>query len=138
MKNKIEIFKEPDQTYHFYGLMGFWFSRRNMEDWAGEWPFYNQENSTWFLCLGESNQVKGFCSLFEKNTHYLLDNVYVIPEFRKQKIATELIHVTLFQWNKSKEIRTITDNPVQEKIFKDHGFIFYGNRGKYLKYKKVI
>jgi GNAT superfamily N-acetyltransferase len=131
---KIEIFRE--ETPRFWLLMGKYFAYRSFAFEMGGWQFYTKPFSVWFIALDENDNVLGFCSAINEGRYYFFDNFYVNNEYRGIGTGSELHKIRDKEIKLlNKEIRVISDNPIQIKKYQQYGFIFNGNRGRYHKYK---
>lgn len=123
------------QDSSFYSIMGKFFAFRKYAHEMGGWQFYNKDNTVWFLMYLEDELI-GFCSLFNENTHVYFDNAYIFKEFRGHGYSRQLFDARLTcARNLQKEIRVISDNPRQIHNYIRNGFEFYGKRGRYGKYR---
>jgi len=119
----------------FWCKMGKFFAFRDYMHEMGGWQFYSKEGSIWFVATIDE-KVVGFCSLIKERTHLFFDNFYVLKQYRGQRILSLLFEKGLkVALESKKEIRAITDNPIMIKKFGSVGFEYYGNRGRYKKYK---
>jgi GNAT superfamily N-acetyltransferase len=131
-------FKIVTYTSHeddFWHKMGPFFAFRSYAHEMGGWQFYSKPGSVWFVALLH-NEVVGFCSIIQEKNHIYFDNFYVEKEHRNNGYSTILFKARLdFALSMKQEIRVITNNPIQLKRYHDHGFMLYGMRGKYSKFK---
>lgn len=127
-----------DHEDDFWSVMGKYFAFRDWAHEMGNWQFYSKPGSVWFV-LTESCGVTGFCSIINERTHNYFDNFYVMPEYRGKRLSRILWDE---RWKKAndlkREIRVISDNPVQIKRYEECGMEFYGMRGRYRKYRKIF
>ena len=139
MKNlEFKIYEENDQNKDFYAEMGEFFANRSYAKEFGGWQFYNEPNSVWFISY-ISDQIVGFCAVFNRKTHIFWDNFYILKDYRGLGISTLMIKKRFLYCQKfKKEIRSITDNPIQMKNYKKIGMVEYGKRGRYTKYRNKV
>lgn len=124
-----------EETTAFYADMGKYFAHRSYAHEMGGWQFYTKPGSIWFLAKSKG-VVVGFCSAINEGKYWLFDNFYVEKGYRGQGIASELHKIRCeVVFKTGKEIRVISNNPIQFKKYEQYGFIYYGNRGRYKKYK---
>lgn len=132
-----------DHEGDFYTIMGKFFANRVYAQEMGGWQFYTKEGSIWFVLLKEENNdnkkdVIGFCSIIREKTHLYFDNMYVIKEHRNKGYGNTLFNERLkYALTLNKEIRVITDNPIQINRYLKNGFIQYGNKGRYTKFRRI-
>lgn len=123
---------------NFFAYMGAFFAFRIYAQEMGGWQFYTKPGSVWFVAFDTSkDKVQGFCSIIQEKNHVYFDNMYVLPEYRGQGIS-RLLYDTRLKYAPlmGQEIRVITDNPIQLKRYRESGFIEYGKRGRYTKFKQ--
>ena len=128
----IKVFKSEYQDDKFYALMGRHFASLDIAKEL-ERQIYNKDNSVWYISTYR-NAILGFVALFDNGKYYFLDNLYVMPEFRGEGVAKELVQEIVFD-HKDKPIRCVANNPFALKIFHSLGFEEVGQNGKY---KKLI
>lgn len=129
----VKIFKE--ETPQFWILMGKYFAYRTYASEMGGWQFYTKPGSIWFIAH-ENRHVLGFCSAINEGKYYYYDNFYVNKPHRGIGIGSMLHDIRNAEIKAlQKEIRVISDNPIQIKKYKENGFVFFGMRGKYHKYR---
>ena len=133
----IQIYTNKEQDRQFYALMGEYFASLDIAK-EMERQIYNKSNSVWVVLQDGGGNVMGFASVFDNNTHYFIDNVYVLPPFRGFKLATKLIKIilTYFPILKEKPLKAIANNPKMIHLFNKYGFKEVGNNGKWKKFKK--
>ena len=133
-----------DHEEDFWSVMGKYFAFRDWAHEMGGWQFYSKPGSKWFVLLrktntGNGNTVAGFCSIINERTHNYFDNFYVMPEYRGAGLSRILWDE---RWAKAnsleREIRVISDNPIQIRRYESYGMEFYGMRGRYRKYRKTF
>ncbi|NCB46831.1 N-acetyltransferase [bacterium] len=135
---EIRIFDSKDQDKIFYGEMGHFFADKKIRQEMGGWQFYNKPDSVWFICY-DGSEIVGFCAMYRESTHILFDNFYVLPCQRGKRISNLLFDARMeFCQKERMELRAITDNPIQMRHYERHCFEFYGNRGRYKKYRKDL
>ena len=123
-----------DHEGDFYARMGPFFATRAYVKEMGGWQFYTLPGAAWFVCLSDSNQIQGFCSLVPKKGYLLLDNLFILPEYRGLKLSNRLMASAIaYAEGLHQEIRCITRNPTQLEKFIQIGFEFTGTRGGYTK-----
>jgi hypothetical protein len=133
---KIKVYKPDEQDFHFYGIMGEYFADRRYADEMGGWQFYSKiGRTTWYLVLGDHGDLEGFCSLIEENTHYFLDNFYILKSCRNRGRGEKLLSYVLGE-NISKELRLITNNKWMIAKCFERALVMNGMRGKYTKFKR--
>lgn len=122
----------------FWSVMGKYFAFRDWAHEMGNWQFYSKPESAWFVLLKE-NLVIGFCSIIHEKTHNYFDNFYMMPDYRGLGLSKYLWD---YRWqyatNLHREIRVISDNPIQFKRYEACGMEYYGMRGHYRKYRKLF
>ncbi len=119
----------------FWCKMGKFFAYRKYAKEMGGWQFYTKDKSVWFVSFLDG-EIIGFNAIIHEKTHSYFDNFYVLPEFRGKGLSTPLFNMRLnYAISLKREIRVITDNPIQIKRYTDNNFIHYGMRGKYHKFK---
>ena len=128
----IRVFKSNNQDERFYALMGKHFASLDIAKEL-ERQIYNKPNSTWYLSTVRG-MVMGFAAVFENNKHYFLDNLYVLPEFRGDRVASEIVQAIVEDFP-DKPIKCVANNPYALNIFYSLGFDEVGRNGKY---KKLI
>lgn len=129
----IEIFTR--ETPKFWMLMGRFFAHRSYAQEMGGWQFYTKPGSVWFVAIQEG-EVVGFCSAIEEGRYWFFDNFYVLTQHRGQGIGSILHEARMKHISKTnREIRVISNNPIQIKKYLQHGFILTGTRGRYSKYR---
>lgn len=136
----IITFDKTNQNRVFYGYMGEYFANRKYANEMGGWQFYNTDNSIWFVYIDEQENVNGFCSAIINKTHIYYDNMYVLEKFRRNSISKELFKSRQYYCEthyKKMQIRCIIDNmnTHHQKTVESNGFVYYGDRGKYKKYR---
>jgi GNAT superfamily N-acetyltransferase len=115
--------------------MGKYFAHRKYAFEMGGWQFYTKDDAIWFVLMQENNVI-GFCSIIQEKTHLYFDNFYILKEYRSNGYSKDLFDARLtFAKSLKKEIRVITDNPIQMERYKNYGFKENGKRGKYTKFK---
>lgn len=129
----IRIFKNDNQGDNFYVLMGRFFASLDIAKEL-ERQIYNKDNSVWYISTYK-NTVLGFAALFDNGKYYFLDNLYVLPEYRNDGIARELV-AEIVSDHPDKPIKCIANNPYALKIFHSLGFVEVGQNGKYKKLTK--
>lgn len=95
---------------------------------------YNKDNSVWYISTYK-NTIMGFASVFDHGKSYFIDNLYVLPEFRNDRIAHEIVEEIVNDFA-DKPIRFVANNPYALKIFYSLGFVEVGTNGKYKKLVK--
>jgi len=130
---KIEIFPSEKQDFRFYGIMGEHFASLEHKKEFGGWQVYNKPDSIWFLIYEESN-IAGFCAYFKKTGHYFLENFMILKQYRRKGYSSLLLCESL-KHIKSK-IKTLTNNPIQMKVFEKFDFIKCGSKGSYNIYER--
>lgn len=134
----IRIFTPETQDEKFYAIMGQYFAHRIYAQEMGGWQFYNKDNATWFL-LFDDGVLLGFCVLYNEKTHVFWDNFYILKQYRGQGNSRVLFDARLeYSLVIGKEIRAITDNPIQVHNYEKNKLEHYGQRGRYKKYRKVV
>ena len=128
----IRVFKSDCQDDKFYSIMGRHFASLDIAKEL-ERQLYNKDNTTWYLSTYK-NSLLGFASIFDDGKHYFLDNLYVFPEHRNSKVASEIVQEIVSD-HTDKPIKCIAVNPYALKIFTSIGFAEVGQNGKY---KKLI
>lgn len=133
MTCQIKIYTNHEDD--FYTIMGPFFANRKYAQEMGGWQFYTKEQTTWFVAF-INNKVAGFCAAIHEPTHIYFDNFYVLQPYRGQGISNQLSN-TRFNYAKqqNKEIRVISNNPIQFRKYIRNGFIEHGHRGRYTKFK---
>ena len=133
-----------DHESDFWSIMGKYFAFRDWAHEMGNWQFYSKPGSWWFVLTKqihsiEDDSVIGFCSIINEKTHNYFDNFYIMPKYRGNGLSKILWDE---RWKKAnelkREIRAISDNPIQIKRYEDSGMEFYGMRGHYKKYRKLF
>ncbi|TXH53477.1 MAG: N-acetyltransferase, partial [Desulfurellales bacterium] len=101
----------------------------------GGWQFYTKPGAIW-LVLFDANDVAGFCSIIPEKTHLFFDNFYIRKEWRGRGLSN-ILHDARIEFAKKtgREIRVISDNPIQIKKYLSQGFVADGMRGRYSKFK---
>ena len=124
------------QSKMFWQEMGEYFANRKFANEMGGWQFYSVDSAIWFILCDSLSNIVGFNSIIPKSNHLFFDNFYIKKKYRG-KGYSNLLHEKRFEYAKlmNKEIRLICDNPIQIKKYNELGFEYYGNRGKYLKYR---
>jgi len=137
MSKKLLVVDSCQQDEDFYAIMGRHFASLDIAK-EMERQLYNKELSTWYLIIDDTELqvcVKGFASVFYNEKYYFLDNLYVFPEFRNDKIASEIVQVIVSDFT-DKPIKCVATNPYALKIFQSLGFVEVGQNGKYKKLTK--
>jgi len=117
-----------DHEGDFYSRMGPFFATRAHVREMGGWQFYTLPGAMWLVISSDSNQIQGFCSLVPKKGYLLLDNLFILPEYRGLKLSNRLLDSVLAE-GFQQEIRCITNNPHQLAKFIRLGFESVGVRG---------
>lgn len=128
----IRIYTSDTQNADFYAVMGKHFASLDIAKEL-ERQIYNKDNSVWYLSTYR-NTVIGFAAVFDNGKYYFLDNLYVLPEFRNDGTARELVTEIVSDFT-DKPIKCVANNPYALKIFRSLGFVEVGQNGKY---KKLI
>ena len=128
----IRIYTNDSQNADFYAIMGKHFASLDIAKEL-ERQIYNKDNSVWYLSTYR-NTVIGFAAVFDNGKYYFLDNLYVLPEFRNDGTARELVTEIVSDFT-DKPIKCVANNPYALKIFHSLGFVEVGQNGKY---KKLI
>lgn len=124
-----------DHEGDFWCLMGRYFAFRDYAHEMGGWQFYTKHGSVWFV-LTDGKTVAGFCSIIQERNHIYFDNFFVLKEYRNQGLSRQLWDARMaYAKTMRQEIRVISDNPIQIARYKREGFLYYGMRGRYQKYK---
>lgn len=133
MKFDIKVYQDHEND--FYCKMGHFFANRKYAFEMGGWQFYTKDKAVWFLAF-HKNEVAGFCSAIIESTHVYLDNFYVVKKFRGKGLS-KILFESRFNYCKlmGSEIRVISDNESQIKKYQKYGFVFYGKKGRYSKFK---
>ena len=126
----ITIYRSDCRDDEFYKFMGRFFASLDIAKEL-EQQIYDKKNTTWYIFTKKKN-VKGFVSVCEKNTHYFIDNLYVLPEYRNMNIANQFISHIVNDFT-DKPLKCIACNPLALRIFNNHGFVEVGKNGKYKK-----
>lgn len=129
----IRIFKSENQQEGFYAMMGQYFASLDIAKEL-ERQLYNKPNTTWIISTYKTT-VCGFASVCDCGNNYYLDNLYVIPEYRSNRLASEIVEEICEMFN-DKPIKCIAANPYSIRIFEKNGFEKVGNNGKWNKYIK--
>lgn len=131
----IKVYDSLEQdTSDFYSIMGRYFASLDIKKEL-ESQLYNKAGSIWFLIYNDYELV-GFCALYpDKNNSMYLDNLYIFPWYRGNGYATELIRRIINYHNK---IHLIACNDYAIRIYKSFGFIEFGNKGKWKKFKNFL
>ena len=128
----ILIYNSDFQNEGFYADMGRYFASLEIAKEL-ERQLYNKPNSEWYIEC-ENGTINGFVAVFDNGNHYFIDNLYVLPEYRNNGIASVLVCAAVND-HTDKPIKCIANNPYALKIFSCLGFVEVGQRGKY---KKLI
>lgn len=128
----ILVYASDAQGFCFYGDMGRFFASLDISKEL-ERQLYNMENSVWYISESDG-EIMGFAALFDRGKYYFLDNLYVLPDFRNQGVAREIVTEMVYD-HIDKPIRCVANNPYALKIFRSLGFVEVGQNGKY---KKLI
>ena len=129
----IRIYRSEYQNAEFYSKMGKYFASLEIAKEL-ERQLYNKPNSVWYLSTFK-NSILGFAALFDNGKYYFLDNLYVLPEHRREGTALEIVSEIVSN-HTDKPIKLIANNPYAIKIFSSLGFEEDGRNGKYQKYIK--
>ena len=129
----IRLFRSDIQGRDFYKLMGPHFASLDIAKEL-ERQVYNKPNTNWLIAVNRFEAI-GFVSVHDGSKRYFIDNLYVLPKFRKRGIAEELIE-EVCEIHSDKPLHCIACNPYALKIFKKFGFVEVGERGKYKKLEK--
>ena len=124
----IRIFTSDCQNAEFYARMGKYFASLDIAKELDR-QIYNKDNSVWYLSTFR-NTIEGFAALFDNGKYYFLDNLYVLPEFRNEGTAKELVTEIVCD-HTDKPIKCVANNPYALKIFYSLGFEEVGQNGKY-------
>lgn len=129
----IEVF--DSETPRFWLLMGHFFAHREYAREMGGWQFYTKAGSVWFVAVQDENVI-GFCSAINERHYWFFDNFYVLPAFRGKGVGSALHEARMDRIRPTgREIRVISDNPIQHRKYLQQGFGFDGMRGRYSKFK---
>lgn len=129
----IRVFKNDSQDDVFYATMGRYFASLDIAKELG-CQLYNKQNSVWYISMYK-NTVLGFAALFDNGKYYFLDNLYVLPEFRNDGTAKEILEEIVSD-HTDKPIKCVANNPYALKILYSLGFVEVGQNGKYKKLSK--
>lgn len=129
----IRIFKSDSQDDVFYSIMGRYFASLDIAKELDR-QLYNKSNSVWYISMYK-NTVLGFAALYDNGKYYFLDNLYVLPEFRNDGTAKEIVEEIVSD-HKDKPIKCVANNPYALKILYSLGFVEVGQNGKYKKLSK--
>ena len=121
----------------FYAVMGEYFAHREYAQEFGGWQFYTKKGATWFVMLTMQREVIGFCSIIRERTHNHWDNFYFRKAYRGLGLSRKLYDLRQrYSDMERREVRVITDTPIQIARYERNGFVFAGMRGRYSKYTK--
>ena len=95
---------------------------------------YNKPDTTWYVAH-QWSLVIGFVSVRETKGYYFIDNLYVVPDFRKRHYAKHMIEYIVEDFT-DKPLKCIANNPAAIHIFKSCGFVEDGHNGKFTKFIK--
>ena len=128
----INIYKVQDEE--FYSKMGKFFANKNIsKEMDGQ--LYNGDKSTWGI-YEEDGLIKGFISLQHGKKVDVLDNFYVLPEYRNKKIGSQLLNeIVGYAQN---DIKLVTRNEIAFTMYMLKGFNIIRKNGRfYTMIKKV-
>lgn len=128
----INIYKVQDNN--FYAKMGKFFANRSIsKELDGQ--LYNDEKATWGI-FEEADEIKGFVSLQHGDKFDVLDNFYVLPEYRNKGLGTQLLNEILGYADK--DIKLVTRNEIAFSMYMMKGFDIVRKNGRfYTMIKKV-
>lgn len=129
----VKKYFSQDQKEDFYAVMGTYFANRKIARELGS-QLYNEDKSVWFILFDEEIVV-GFLSLFAKNNYFVLDNVYILPNYRNSGNFQFLLSIVLIDYG-SFEIRLVASNPIAIYVYRKFGFMDYGKAGRWLKMRR--
>lgn len=121
----INIYKKQD--YDFYGKMGKYFADKSIAKELDA-QLYNTENATWAI-YEKGGEIFGFVSIQHLQKYDLLDNFFILPEYRNKKIGTMLLKEIL-QYQKQ-ELRAITRNDIAFTMYMLNGFDVTKKNGRF-------
>jgi GNAT superfamily N-acetyltransferase len=132
---EIKTYTEAQQTKSFYGLMGPFFADKTFFKTFGE-PLYNEPGSIWFVMF-EGTMVTGFCTAFQKKKHILLNQFFVLDQYKGKGCGSKLFNARLKYLKDMGELRAMVKDEKSLHLYKKNGFVIYGQRGYYNLVKKV-
>ena len=131
----MHFFSSDNQGKEFYGIMGPYFASCEIAKEL-ERQVYNKPNTDWFVCTS-LDIVQGFASVHKERNYWYIDNLYVLPQYRNEGIATDIISNIVYEYGGTKlPLKCIAVNPYAMAIFKKFGFKEVGKVGKYTKLEK--
>ena len=131
----LDIITYQNHENDFWCKMGPFFAYRKFAHEMGGWQFYTKDSSIWFVAFID-NEIVGFNSIIYEKTHNYFDNFYIMSAHRGKSISRHLHNKRLeYALQMNREIRVITNNPIQINRYKKNNFIHYGMRGQYHKFK---
>lgn len=131
----IELKNYSQHTEDFWLLMGPIFASRAFVKEMGGWQFYAEDNDFWVVAT-EGGNVVGFGALYARKGHQVLDNLFVLPEFRQKGVSKKIL--TALLRGATGTVKLITSNANQVSVFKSEGFVETGTRGSYTKMERVL
>ena len=124
------ILKINKNNNDFYNIMGRYFADRSFIKEL-DCQLYD-ENCEWYL-YQESDSIKGFASIQNKNNYFYLDNFYVFEEYRNEGIGQKIVNEIIKEYE---NIKLISRNEAAIHIFKKVGFVECGENGRYKKLQR--
>jgi GNAT superfamily N-acetyltransferase len=134
-----ELFSFKEMLLDFYAEISHSFSPINLDEIITDFL----EKGIVVVALNlNSNKIVGFISAIESNALYaggnfgVINELYIVPEFRSKKIGQKLIHFMMRKAKISKWSRLELDTPEIEKsektisFYKKEGFVPIGYRMK--------
>ena len=112
----------------FYAKMGKYFADKTIIKELDN-QLYNEDNMVWYI-YEENNVIKGFLSIQSIKNYYYIDNFYVLPEYRNNKIGSTLLDFVLDIFN-DKKIKLITRNEIALRLYFSRGFKVVRKNGRY-------
>lgn len=142
--NMVEIitFDKGHRDSRFYNFVGKLALDRNVTKELHDIQYgsvYDEIDTATWLLASIDNVIVGCCAFYDRGKYYLLDNTYVLKQFRGLGIGS-LLFSKRFELARSfnKTLKVITKNPIQAHIYEKYGFQLTSKRGKYLWYSLNI
>jgi GNAT superfamily N-acetyltransferase len=129
LQKNLNIVVLTNKDVNFYNLLGRYLSRKDIfkELSSNVW---DEDGKIWFVVF-ENKTIVGFAGII-KNKFILLDPIYILPNYRKQGLGSELMKY-IIGYCKNVDCLYIQSICTQlgEKLHNKCGFVKVSNKGQY-------
>lgn len=123
----IKVYVGNYDRVEFYSIMGKFFAERI---YKRVMPYLvNDRNKIWYLFF-KDDELAGFCGVNICDTYTNFSDIYVVDKYQKSNLLNFMCE-HLFKIYRLENIKVLTKNPNEIKIWLKMGFKNVGEKGQY-------